>query len=512
MNQLRVFISSVQKELALERAAVATVISTDPFLQRHCLPVLFEMEPAPVHPAPQPYLKALRGCAIYVLLIAQEYGQAEGEISATHHEYRLARKLKLPTLVFLRGEANLAREAKTKQLIDEIKADHHTYKRFHDREDLKPLVQHGLVHALQIEFQIKATAAEMADGVHLIDIASSFEAQILPDVFATSFTGSWLHQLAEQVLPKPDMVIYDDAPAHALATVGLATYDADKKTYHSTAAALLLFGDRPADRFPQAEVLLDAFDGDRMMGKPKAQANVNASLPDAIVRALRFIDEHTFHPRRVVGINNVRLDEYPVRALREALVNALAHRRYDDGARKISVRVFRDRIEIASPGYPPQPITLAKLRAGNYRPASRNPLIAQTLAALHLMEQRGSGFARMHDAMLDHGLDEPAYSEHDGFFVVTFSGPDGNYDRLRTPADADRAISPAVEARLNRRQKRIMVRAQTEGVVTSGWCRKAFDVTYDTALRDLSALVEMGLLARVGEGRTTRYELKTRTV
>jgi ATP-dependent DNA helicase RecG len=193
------------------------------------------------------------------------------------------------------------------------------------------------------------------------------------------------------------------------------------------------------------------------------------------------------------------------------LVNAFAHRRYDDGSRKTSVRVFRDRIEVASPGYPPQPITLAKLRTGNYRPASRNPLIAQTLAALHLMEQRGSGFARMRDAMLDHGLGEPAYGEHDGFFVVTFPGPDGNYDRLRTPTDTDRAISPAVEARLNRRQKKIMVQAQTKGAVTSGWCRKTFDVTYDTALRDLSTLVEMGLLARVGSGRTTRYELKVRT-
>ncbi len=248
-----------------------------------------------------------------------------------------------------------------------------------------------------------------------------------------------------------------------------------------------------------------------MTGKPKAQVNINAGLPEAIVQALKFIDEHTFHRHRVVGINNVRLDEYPVRALREALVNALTHRHYDDASRKTSVRVFRDRVEVASPGYPPQPITLAKLRAGNYRPASRNPLIAQTLAALRLMEQRGSGFARMRDAMLDHGLDEPAYAEHGGFFVVAFSGPDGNYDRIRTPMDADRAISPAVEAQLNRRQKKIMIQAQTKGAVTSGWCRKTFDVTYDTALRDLSALVEMGLLARVGEGRTTRYELKART-
>jgi ATP-dependent DNA helicase RecG len=43
----RIFISSVQKELELERAAVAGLISTDPFLLQHCTPVLFEKEPPP---------------------------------------------------------------------------------------------------------------------------------------------------------------------------------------------------------------------------------------------------------------------------------------------------------------------------------------------------------------------------------------------------------------------------------------------------------------------------------
>lgn len=41
--------------------------------------------------------------------------------------------------------------------------------------------------------------------------------------------------------------------------------------------------------------------------------------------------------------------------------------------------------------------------------------------------------------------------------------------------------------------------------VTSGWCRKEFVVTYDTANRDLLELVESGLLVRVGKGRGTRF-------
>jgi predicted HTH transcriptional regulator len=221
------------------------------------------------------------------------------------------------------------------------------------------------------------------------------------------------------------------------------------------------------------------------------------------------VDKHTFHPTRVVGINNIALDEYPVAALREALVNAMAHRTYDDASRKVNIQVFSDRIVVASPGYPPSPLTLAKLRRGNYRACSRNPVIAQTLATLQLMEQRGSGFARMRDAMLNHGLDAPTFAEQDGYFVVTFPGPNGNYDRIKTPEGATGLVSPAVEAQLNDRQKAIMVEAQKAGSVTSGWCRKRFGVTYNTAYLDLSDLVERKLLVQAGKGRATRYQLAT---
>jgi predicted HTH transcriptional regulator len=232
-------------------------------------------------------------------------------------------------------------------------------------------------------------------------------------------------------------------------------------------------------------------------------------LSKAIDQILEFVDKHTFHPARVVGINNIALDEYPQRALREALVNAVAHRNYEDASRKIAVQIFSDRIVVASPGYPPSPLTLAKLRRGNYRPCSRNSVIAQALATMNLMEQRGSGFARMRDAMLNHGLDVPIYAQQDGYFVATFQGPNGNYERLALPEGAGGFITPAVEAQLNERQKKIMVQVQREGAVTSGWCRKTFDVTYDTANRDLLDLVERKLLIKSGQGRATHFRLKS---
>jgi len=504
---LRIFISSVQKELELERAAVAALIATDPFLLQNCVPVLFEKEPPPPRPAKQPYLDALSGCAVYVLMIANEYGQPDGEISATHHEYRRAQQLKLPTVVFLKGAKDDTRSAEVRALIAETKKDGYTYKRFHDREDLKPLMLQALRRTLAEAFGIQATSAEVSEGEQLIDAASTFESAVLPDVSVEQLDPALVADYNQRTSGNAAEQV-SRSPGEALHARGLAVRGSSPQMFQATAAAFLLFGPHPANRFPHCEILADAYDDVRATGRPKGQSGINAPLPHALGQALKFVDDHTFHPRRVVGLNNVRLDEYPTAALREALVNAVAHRSYDDGSRKIFVRIFRDRSEVASPGYPPKPLTLAKLRRGGYRPCSRNPLIAQTLATLSVMEQRGTGFARMREAMLNHGLDEPRIDQQDGFFVVTLPGPAGNYDRIKVPADALGLVTPAVEAQLNERQKRIIVETQEAGFVTSGWCQKTFHVVRDTANRDLVGLVRFGLLKPTGKGRSARYVLK----
>lgn len=509
MNKpIRIFISSVQKELELERAAVAGLISTDPFLLQHAVPVLFENEPPPPRPAKQPYLDALGDCDVYVLMIANEYGRRDGDISATHHEYRRAQALKLPTIVFLKGAQDDSRSADVRALIDEAKTDGYTYKRFHDREDLKPLMLQALQRMLAETFGVSASAAEISEGEQLIDAASPFESAVLADVNVAQLGAALVDDYSRRVGALAAQAPFDDA-GDALLARGLAVRTAERPGLQVTAAAWLLFGPRPADRYPQCEILVDAYDDARIGGRPKGQASINAPIPLALREVLNFVDAHTLHPHRVVGLNNLRLDEYPVAALREALVNAVAHRSYDDAARKIAVRLFSDRIEIASPGYPPKPLTLAKLRRGSYRPCSRNPLIAQTLATLDVMEQRGSGFARMREAMLNHGLAEPAITQQDGFFVVTLHGPAGDFDRIKSTAVSAGPVTPAIEARLNDRQKRIVAHVLAAGAVTRGWCVTEFGVANDTAGRDLKGLTELGLLELQGQGRAARYVLKT---
>lgn len=230
-------------------------------------------------------------------------------------------------------------------------------------------------------------------------------------------------------------------------------------------------------------------------------------MPLAIDRAIAFIDRNTRHPMRIVGLNRIRLDEYPVDGLREALVNAVAHRQYEDGGRKIMLEVFADRVVISSPGLPPAPITLASLRKGKYRPCSRNPVLAQCLSYFHRIEEGGSGFRRMRDQMLNHGLDQPLIGTDTGYFQVTFPGPGDDVERIHVP-QAQMLVTPTIEAQLNERQKKIVRQAAENGFVTAGWCIKNLHIVRDTAHRDLTTLVKLGVLVAKGAGRGARYVLK----
>jgi predicted HTH transcriptional regulator len=158
---------------------------------------------------------------------------------------------------------------------------------------------------------------------------------------------------------------------------------------------------------------------------------------------------------------------------------------------------------ISSPGLPPKPITLASLRRGKYRPCSRNPVLAQCLSYFHRIEERGSGFRRMRD----HGLDQPLLGTDMGYFQVTFPGPGDNIERLRVP-EKRLLVSPALEAQLNDRQRRIVKYVLDTGSVTRRWCVAEFQIANDTAGRDLKDLKDLGLLTAEGKGRALRYVLR----
>ncbi len=237
----------------------------------------------------------------------------------------------------------------------------------------------------------------------------------------------------------------------------------------SLASGLVFLGKNPSLRFPQCRILLDAFGGTVTDSTPADQRALSAPAPLMVREVWDFVYRNTRHPMRVVGLNRVALDEYPEEAVREAMVNAIAHRNYEGSARQILVKLFSDRLEILSPGEPLKPLTVAKIRRGNCQPCSRNPILGQYMNHLRLMDQRGSGIKRMKAAMLNYGLGEPTYDLTQGYFRGTFIGPGNNLDRLRLPAKASTGIPPAIAEQLTERQKQIVEYVVESGKVTTNW-------------------------------------------
>lgn len=501
---LRVFVSSVQKELEDERIIVQNLLQTDSFLSANATPVLYEFEPASPEKTLDGCLKALGTCQVYVLIVAVEYGTCVGDLSITHTEYRKAKESSLPILTYIKGERNTKREEKTVAFLKEVDADGFKYKRFGNVVELQREVRASLVKLFKEQFGIAPSTDENEIAEQTIEATSPFESRLIARL-------SW-EQLDQQVARQMIATAESSQPekitkTHLLsgATLrGLLWHDVTSGVHYATAAGTVMLAKDPSVVFPQCRILADAYRGAELDGDPLDHEDICGPMPLAIDRAIAFIDRNTRHPMKVVGLNRVRLDEYPIEALREALVNAVAHRRYEDAGRKIMLEVFSDRVVVSSPGLPPAPITLAILRKGKYKPCSRNPVLAQCLSFFHRIEERGSGFRRMREQMIDHGLDQPVLGTDTGYFQVSFFGPGDNLDRIPVP-ESQLRVTPSIEAQLNERQRKMVLLLVEGESLTSRFCEKRFRVTRDTTVRDFKLLSDLGLIKKIGEGRSTKY-------
>lgn len=444
---------------------------------------------------------------MYLLIVGVQYGNLVGGLSITHAEYRRAKEKGWPVLAFVKGERQVTREDGTVALLAELDADGPKYKRFGNVIELQKEVRAALVKLLLDRFGIAPTSDENLVAEQTIEATSAFESQSLTRVLWQDLDQDVARRLVSAAEQRKQEEMADAELLAGAVLRGLVWCDPSSGQHHATAAGIVLLAKDPSAVFPQCRILADAYRSTEPDGDPRDHEDIRAPMPLAVERAMAFVDRNTRHPMRIVGLNRIRMDEYPMEALREGLVNAVAHRQYEDAGRKILLEVFFDRVVLSSPGMPPKPITLASLRKGKYRPCSRNPVLAQGLSYFHRIEERGSGFRRMADQMLDHGLDRPAIGTDMGYFQITFPGPGEKVERLRVP-ERRLLVTPAVEAQLNQRQKAIMAYVLAEGSVTNRWCRSRFHVVYNTAYRDLQGLVDLGLIEPVGSGRSAKYVSK----
>ncbi|MHB0875041.1 MAG: RNA-binding domain-containing protein [Anaerolineae bacterium] len=160
-----------------------------------------------------------------------------------------------------------------------------------------------------------------------------------------------------------------------------------------TVTAMLFLGREPQRFLPHAHVAAARIAGTDLASAPSDSKRIEGTMPQIIDDVARFLDIHLQTSHRIEGFAPESQRELPLTALREAIVNALAHRDYTIAA-PVRVFVYDDRVEIRTPGDLPNTVTIEAMKLGAVH-VLRNPSIYLLLDRLGMVTGIGSGVYRM---------------------------------------------------------------------------------------------------------------------
>ncbi|MEL0222466.1 MAG: RNA-binding domain-containing protein [Deltaproteobacteria bacterium] len=156
-----------------------------------------------------------------------------------------------------------------------------------------------------------------------------------------------------------------------------------------TVGGMLLFGKDPQRRIPQSFITFAVFDGLLLTDELLDKQNIGGTLPELIQQTHAKTRTFVPKPSTLSGMQRVEVPMIPDKVIREALVNAVCHRDYSISNRRITVYVFRDRLEISSPGRLPNTLNLEKILTGNSAP--RNQFLLNYLDNMKYIVGLGRG-------------------------------------------------------------------------------------------------------------------------
>lgn len=196
----------------------------------------------------------------------------------------------------------------------------------------------------------------------------------------------------------------------------------------ATLNACMLFCPYPQAYFPQLCITAVVIPG-REMGEVSDlgarfidNRRIEGSIPQMLDEALLFMKRNMKKMTIIDARTGLREDraEYPITAVREAVLNALVHRDYSmhTEGMPIQIRMFEDRLEIRNPGGIYGRLRVDQL--GKVQPDTRNPVLAAALEVLGVTENRYSGIPTMRRELRESGLREPEFTDNRNEFCVCF--------------------------------------------------------------------------------------------
>lgn len=261
----------------------------------------------------------------------------------------------------------------------------------------------------------------------------------------------------------------------------------DNNTYTPTGLGLLLFGENPQARYPNAMVRATYRKGEK-------EAIFNASGP-LVKQPNELWDWYSNlignHIDRGAAERKVIYD-YPLEVINELVKNAILHRDYDIEGAPVYLEITDDNIIIKSPGLPVSPLKLEQFITFSAPSLSRNPKIMYIFDIFGLAEQRGLGFHTVRELpKMDLPLPTVKYEEP----YIVFTLPRNN----ESAAVGKLAGLSVVE----RRGYEFIL--QMDKPVSRAEYESAMNIEPRTAQRHLKLFVERNLINSVGSGRAVKY-------
>lgn len=280
--------------------------------------------------------------------------------------------------------------------------------------------------------------------------------------------------------------ILTDSNEHLLENLQLKENDFLKR------AAILLFHSNPENFVTGSYIKIGYFETDDDL---KFQDEIHGNLFEQIEKTMDLLfTKYIKAPISYEGINRVETYEYPKDAVREALLNAIAHKDYSGGV-PIQISVYSDKIIIWNEGQLPENWTVKNLLEKH---ASRpyNPDIANALFRSGYIESWGRGTIKIIRECKQAGIPEPVFSYDSSDISVEFRKDIYNEKYLQS-------------LNLNDRQVKAVLFAKDKGKITNSEYQTLNDCSRNTASNDLTELVDKDLLKPSGQkGAGAFYTLK----
>lgn len=257
-------------------------------------------------------------------------------------------------------------------------------------------------------------------------------------------------------------------------------------------AGVLFFGKAPALAIPQSAVTCVLFKGTEKVDVIDRKT-FEADLLTNIDEALLFLKRHLNLSYEIKTVQRKEIMEIPEVALREAVVNAVAHRDYFEKGAGVMVEMYDDRVLISDPGGLPK-----GLKPENFgvHTLARNSLIASLLHRAGYIEKIGTGILRIRKAMANAGLPEPEFG-FSGFFTVV----------LKKAYTAKVGVDLEVTAARKERIFYLLRQLKDRGELNVKEISEQLHVPVKNIRRDLLLLVEKGWIVSGGTTSNRFYQL-----